>query len=630
MNNLYRRLNLENWLVRFLIAAPVSMLAVKAFAWLRFGMDMPLWDDWEDFLTGDIGSFRLSFLFRTENDTVSPVGRFFDSAALHLLDSNVVAYQFLTMLCLLGLLLYFQWKLLNRILKNRLVAASCFTLCLFMLQPGSYWGGQSMGYNQGIGLVCILAILDVATQDRRDRVSLVLTCILLALVSGWSYVAGSYPLIVLGLALLAISSRLVRAQRDKLLIVGLSVLIGGIVTSATQARVLIINQGTHRPDAPMAFPYESDFWLYLLGKIGRSLMLPPSWPSLSIATCIVITVIVILLICWALLPLLARKSEINQRIQAGTVLASLGGVVFFYLLMVAAGRAHLRPAFLSSPMQVFTFGFLLYHFFWATVLWPWVAAVGYMFFQSTSSLAPQYLKAGLIAVCLAILAYGTEAGVYRHAEVFKVLMERRSQGLACLMYRLQAGQTLECSALTSIVIPLDRAIFFGMEHRLSFARSLSYFPVRIGSDNPLPEFRLSSATSAQVKTTNTTITRSDNGSFEVAASNDPIILMEIPSKVDMSKCLALSLSATISAEKSDTAQFFYLPTGSSVYSQTNSQVESFSSHGEFAVVNFLVFSKEGFSNQFRFDPVMLNQTSVLGELEVRCRLRHGSSAKSGG
>lgn len=83
----------------------------------------------------------------------------------------------------------------------------------------------------------------------------------------------------------------------------------------------------------MAFPYESDFWFYLFGKIGRSLMLPPSWPSLSFAVCIVIAAIVILLISWVLLPLLTRKSEINQRIQAGTVLASLGGVVFFYLLL---------------------------------------------------------------------------------------------------------------------------------------------------------------------------------------------------------------------------------------------------------------------------------------------------------
>ena len=624
MSNLYRRLNLETWLVRFLIAAPVSMLAVQALAWLRFGMDMPLWDDWEDFLSGEIGSFRLSYLFRIDNDTVSPVGRFFDSAAFHLLNSNVVAYQLLTMLCELGLLLYFQWRLLSRILNDRLVAASCFMLCLFMLQPGSYWGAQSMGYNQGIGLVCVLAILDLATQERRDRVSLVLMCILLALVSGWSYVAGSYSLIVLGLTLLTISSRLVGAQREKLLIVGLSVLIGGIVTSATQARVMIIHKGTHRPDAPMAFPYESDFWFYLLGKIGRSLMLPPSWPSLSVALCIVIAAIVILLISWALLPLLTRKAEINQRIQAGTILASLGGVVFFYLLMVGAGRAHLRPASLSSPMQVFTFGFVLYHFFWVTVLWPWVAAVGYMFFRSTS-LAPQYVKAGLIAGCLAILAYGTKAGVYQHAEVFKELMERRSQGLVCLMYRLQTDQTLDCSELTSVVLPLDQAIFFGMEHRLSFARSLSYLPVRIGTDNPLPEFRLSSATSAQLKTINTTIARSDNGSFKVAASNDPILLMEIPSKVDMSKCLAVSLSATISAEKSDNALVFYLPTGSSVYSR---QVDSFSSRGEFSVVNFLVFSKEGFSNQFRFDPVTLNQTSVLGDLEIRCRL--WSSAKSGG
>jgi hypothetical protein len=632
MSNLRSRTNLEKWVLRFFIAAPISVLIVQALAWLRFGMDMPLWDDWEDFLSGDIGSFRLSYLFRTQNDTVSPVGRFLDSLAFHWFDSNVIAYQFLTMIFVLGLLLFFQWRLLNRVLNDRVVAATCFLLSVFMLQPGTYWGAQSMGYTQAIGILCVLAILDIATQDVRIRIFLriflALLCTILALISGWSYVAGSYPLVVLGLVLLVISSRLVGTSRRSLTIAGLSVLIGGTITSVTQLRVLIIHGGTHRSDAPMAFPYESDFWFYLLGKIGRSLMLPPSWPLLSVVGCIVIAAIVILLISWALLPLLTRKSEINQRIQAGTVLASLSGVVFFYLLMVTAGRAHLRPASLSSPMQVFTFAFLLYHFFWVTALWPWVAAVGYVFFRSTM-VDVRYLKAGLIAACVAILAYATKAGVYEHAEVFKALMERRSDGLACLMYRLRTGQTMDCGQLAPF--PLDKAVFFGIDHHVSFARFLSYLPIKIGTNDPSPEFRLSNAASDQIRAINTKIVRTDNGGIKISATTDPMLLVKIPNNIDMSKCLSLSLSATLSVEKSDTAQFFYLPTGSSEYSATNSKAVDFSTSGEPKTVQFLVHSAVGFSNEFRFDPVtFFNQTSVVTDLEVRCRRRSDSSTQSGG
>src|SRR4029079_1575057 len=125
------------------LVIPVLSLLAGAVAWLRYGIDLPFFDDWRAYIQGRSGSFDLSFLFTPENGTYYPIGKVLDAIAQRYLDGNSVAYQFLSMIIVLGSLLALQWRLLSSVMKDRLLAASAFSLTIFMLQPGSYWGHQN-------------------------------------------------------------------------------------------------------------------------------------------------------------------------------------------------------------------------------------------------------------------------------------------------------------------------------------------------------------------------------------------------------------------------------------------------------------------------------------------------------
>ncbi len=43
-------------------------------------------------------------------------------------------------------------------------------------------------------------------------------------------------------------------------------------------------------------------------------------------------------------------------------------------MLVAAGRTNFRPPEMHDLLEIFAHGFTRFHFFWATLIWPWVAA----------------------------------------------------------------------------------------------------------------------------------------------------------------------------------------------------------------------------------------------------------------
>src|SRR5215208_100720 len=97
--------SLENFLGRLLIALPLLSLALCAIAWLRYGIDIPWFDDWRGYAAGTMNSLSPGHLFRPINDTLAPVGWVLDALAQRYLDGNSVAYQFLSMVTVLGSLL---------------------------------------------------------------------------------------------------------------------------------------------------------------------------------------------------------------------------------------------------------------------------------------------------------------------------------------------------------------------------------------------------------------------------------------------------------------------------------------------------------------------------------------------
>ena len=93
---------MTRWLPRLLVALPLASLALTLLAWLRFGIDMPWYDDWRTYDGGWAGSLAPRHLFQAINYTLSPIGIALDALAQRLLDGNAIAYQFLSMLAVLG------------------------------------------------------------------------------------------------------------------------------------------------------------------------------------------------------------------------------------------------------------------------------------------------------------------------------------------------------------------------------------------------------------------------------------------------------------------------------------------------------------------------------------------------
>lgn len=192
---------------RVLVALPVFSLGLAALAWLRYGIDLPWFDDWRGYFLGTIDSLKLSYLFQPMNDTMSPVGLALDALAQRFLDGNSIAYQFLSMVTVLGSLLVLQWKLLNRALDNRWQASVCFLFTLPMLQPDSYWGLENLAYFQALPLVFILWALLLLSGPGRRSAWRGPALGLLGLVAGLSYISGAFGAFAVGIASLAMADR---------------------------------------------------------------------------------------------------------------------------------------------------------------------------------------------------------------------------------------------------------------------------------------------------------------------------------------------------------------------------------------------------------------------------------------
>ncbi|SRR5579871_5917360 len=607
----------EKAVIRLFFVIPIALLALMALSWLRYGIDLPHLDDWRDYNDGTAGSFKLSFLFRPANDTLYPVGRFLDSLAFRLLDGNAVAYQFVSMIVVLGLLLFLQWRLLKRIVDDRFAIACCFATTVLMLQPGTYWGIQSLAYHQAIPLICLLAILDLAMGDVGSRVNIAASALFLGLVSGLAYISGAFAMAVGGGLLCLVASKLESSQRGNIGNAGIPTLIAGLATLPAQLWVIIFYQhGTHRADAPMAYPYEYDFWMYLFGKVAQALMLPgnPAWLSLTVVLAVIGGSAALAI--WCLRPLFGPKAVRSGRMDCGILLTLLGSVVFVYLLLVTAGRANLRDPAVVNPWTVFSIGYLRFHFFWVTLLWPWIAAA--LFFFIRGRLLPDVaLAIGSGLVCVSVITYAFAAGVAGYGKFFRTWAEIRSKSMGCLIEGIQLQSDLaECNGIDAGIT--RSGVDFGVERGASFARLIRYLRIDPVKSSGPPEFKLSAAETAQLSTVNTSLSRLPDGTVRLAPGADPMLLIDTTDAAKLETCTKLSVTTIIEAVEPDVAELFYLEAGQTYYSQEHSRSFPLAGGNVGVTARFDVRSSDGFGKVLRLDPVAKEQPATVRDLEVRC------------
>lgn len=619
--------DLRSWWQRLvltiLVGLPILSLALNATAWVQYGFDLPFFDDWRGYDSGDIDSLELSYLFRPLNDTLTPAGFALDALAQRLLDGNSVVYQLLSMVTVLGSLLLLQWKLLLAALGQRMRAAICFVFTLLMLQPGSYWGRENMAFQQALPLVFTLAALWVVVRRPLREVYSLPLIFVLGLLSGFSYISGAFGALAAGSGVV-LAVWLARPGPDRLplLRAGAALALAGAVASAFQVFYAILPSkgGTHIAGKSLALPFEGDFWFFYLGKLGRSLLLPAHAPALSLA--LVLLACVALVVVSGGLLRAARRAEADGGPARHLLLAALFGaiaaMVLTYLGLVAAGRAHYRPADIQAPLDIFSFAFERFHFFWATLLWPWVVAAGLAVFDGpganrpagTARWGPTLGGGALAAAVVLMVSAGALAHYQRHRDEAKF----RWPTVACLMTQLQRGEGIHCEEFN--LPDLTPAYIYARSIGASFVRHFPVLPLELGTDTPSPWFRLGRDTERGEWRD---VERLPGSTLRAGA--DPQLLINVGHEVEMASCVMVDIRAQLRVTTADTAKLYFRPLGQRNFTEAASRSVEVPAGAARTVISFRLENSLGFESTLRLDPVASQQVFELPELEVRCRLR---------
>lgn len=607
-------------LSRVLVGLPVLSLVLAALAWLRYGIDIPWFDDWRGYATGTIDSLELRHLFQPMNDTMSPVGLALDALAQRYLDGNSVAYQFLSMVTVLGSLLVLQWKLLNRVLDVRWQAAVCFLFTLLMLQPDSYWGLENLAYYQALPLVFILwAMLLMSRPDsgaawRGPAVGL------LGLLAGFTYISGAFGAFVVGIASLVLA-RLLHSgparrhlTRDWAWFTAAS----GVTVAAQFYFSVLEFRGTHA-GIPLALPTEPQFWAFYLGKLARSLLLPPGWPLSSLLVTVLACAVALAGAALLLWRAFAAAATAQER-RVASIYVPLGAMVLVYLMLVAAGRTNFRPTEVKTLLEIFAHGFVRFHFFWATLIWPWVVAALF----TLGSRTPWFGRAGpvgasALAAVVALLMF--LGGGFDHMSRLQEAGQSRKTVANCLLKELQKGGEIRCPWLLP-PRPGDpapdaySAYLYARKIGASFVRNFPILPPGKRRATIAPFYKMD-GNSAKPRMRG--LEALGSGVFRSVGS-DPQLYIQTNQPQITRRCMTMDVDVEIKASARDTLQLFYVPAADNEeYSEANSVVATVGADGaSLQTFSFRLESATGFFESLRLDPGSRPQVLEIPNIKVYC------------
>ena len=606
---------------QLLISLPWLSLTLAALAWLRFGIDMPWFDDWRGYAEGNIGSLELHYLFRAVNDTMAPVGFALDALAQRLIDGNTVVYQLVSMTLVLGSLLLLQWKLLYKALGSQLQAAACFSLAILMLQPDSYWGRENLAYHQCLPLVLLLSAMWLIVCPAARRAWHLVAIPALGLVAGFTYISGAFAALTAGVSLLVVGAVSHKGTTRAWMLKGAGLLAAaGVVTVGAQAAFSLLkfaSAGTHA-GIPMALPNQPAFWMFFLGKMGRSLLLPASETEWSL----VMTLVACAVAAGAAVALLLRctrrdASAEDKRIAA--IYVTLLAVVFVYMMMVAAGRTNYRDPQITKLLDIFAHGFTRFHFFWAALVWPWtVAAIVYLARRRRWA-APAGVHRAALALVLAVAALLVTRGGYDHMQFHRELAASRLPVAQCLLQELQNGGEIKCVGLvpprlwdeTPDAYP---AYVNARKMGASFVRYFPILPKSTRRSDILPFYDMK-ANSAEPELFELERTGKD---MYKATGADPRLQLQTGDSATMHRCTTIDVDVALKSNAADMVQVYFQPFGITEFSEKYSYRLSVTPSGAIQTQTFRLESPSGFRDALRIDPGTYPQKLVMPNVRVYC------------
>ena len=615
------------WLRRFCVTLPLLMLAANLLAWLRWGIDLPFLDDWPTYNERNALSLAPKHLFKAVNNTIAPLGFFLDVMAQRWLGGNSLPYQALSMLAVLGGLLWLQWGLLTWALcRHSWLVPGLFLLTIFMLQADTYWGAQNLAYHQALAPAALLAAMWCNFATRKSvpgRPAWVALCGLLA---GLSYISGAVAALVMGAGWLLLA-RLARghgagAMTARARSGGAALATAGLLTTVIQV-VLTRRPGADPVGKSVVFtwPTQGDFWWYAAGKLGRAS--GQGFSALGIEVGWVVFLALALLGAGVLtLRCLVGPARASTKRTAWLFLP-LAVAMLAYLALVSLGRAGLHDSSLLGATAIFRFGYLRFHFFWLTLLLPWIAAVWSLAVQSRRRYwagyhgkpRPMALYAVLILITLGMAG---ARSVFNIAGFYRNEAQHRIMELRCIKRQLSAGHTVACSGFETIGISDWQGVYgYAREIGASFMR---YLPVLMREDWSTVLFDWDDPGQRRaVQWVN--VQPLENGWWQADA--DPQLIIPIPPGAHSpAQCAALNVQVKLALEHPDTMQLFYRTSGQAGYMESSMVLTPVVPDAAGQVwVELVVDNDQGFEPEVRIDPMVGAGRFRLLSASVACRLR---------
>lgn len=434
---------------------------------VALGVDFPIEDDWTEVNRGLTGSFAPVDLFAKANDTLVPVGRALDALGVYLIGGNHVVSQAITMIATLTSICVLQFSLLRRYAASTEVLFLATVAMVFSLQARTYWGMQTLAYHQILPVVSMMLILHLILRRDIERPVLHnLSIFVVGLLGGFAYLSGAIAL--LGATIWTVAWSFAMGDRGpRKSLPGLTA--ATILTLCVQIGIALLYRqggGNSVRGVAMATPADDAFWAFFLGLVARSVGV---FDSASIWVVAGASVLVLALV-WALASqvVLARRERATAQQDLAYAFGFIAAFVFFYAVVVCAGRANLRPPTITQFRDVFALAQIRFHFFWLTLLWPWLALVVGNRFARRSSSVP--LVTGAALSCLLLVALLTPFIAFDHDRYNAPAADRKAKGLACLQQKIAAGEPLYCPVVFSK--DLANAVRLAKSLDIAFTRPL--------------------------------------------------------------------------------------------------------------------------------------------------------------
>lgn len=591
-------------IVRILSCIVPLALILQAVAWLRWGVDVPFWDDWRT-IQNDIGSLSFSDIFRPANDTLSPIGKVLDSLAVRYLAYNAIGYQLLSMIVCLGGIVAVKFALIRRLVPNPWVALPAFISCIFIIQPGSYWGLQSLAYHQAIPLLMLLLCIILTFKDNLSDAVRIVAISFFGVVAGFSYVSGAMAMLAAAGVTLIAAARSPSSEAKPLWHAAAGYSFASLITVPAQLWVILVYQSghIHASDATWVLPWQWEFWAFVLGMTARSVRFPLLADNLviSLSVSLVIFSVLVTAALWAISAIMLPSRYSTSIHRPSYVYLTLFGAVGIYTLMVAASRASLDANPLQGWGNYFSRGGGRFHFFWITILIPWAAI---LWGERVAAWIGKRQYIASLAVAALALIYAAVAGIFSFGAYFHgEAMLRQRPGFACMQEKVARGDPVICG--TIYPGDLTSAIYAARNWDLSFTRYL-HFPER-------------EITLALREVLGGELLDGDVRRVELAGKPDSQLYFDVgaESLQDFSQCRRIRLTGVVHAEQPDLIQMFYLEEGAAAYSEKASTAVQYPK-GTFAF-ELTAVSLQGFQPQLRLDPGTAAQPYIVERLSLTCQ-----------